>query len=30
MKTMKQKRAILILEDGTKYYGWSFSDAMDI
>ena len=28
MNTIKPKRAILILEDGTKYHGWSFSESM--
>jgi carbamoyl-phosphate synthase small subunit len=28
MKILKPKRAILILEDGKKYYGWSFSKSM--
>nr|QHO64058.1 Carbamoyl phosphate synthase small subunit [Lympha mucosa] len=28
MKAIKPKRAILVLEDGKKYYGWSFSEPM--
>jgi carbamoyl-phosphate synthase small subunit len=28
MKKIKPKRAILVLEDGTKYNGWSFSESM--
>jgi carbamoyl-phosphate synthase small subunit len=28
MKKIKPRRAILVLEDGTKYNGWSFSEPM--